>query len=590
MASDSLAREHRVFPGMSISEATALLPTIRLLEYDPQEDLAGLLELAHEAWQFSPIVGLEKLDAQIWAGRSLHQPQAFFLEANGLTHLFDGSESMLLLLNQWLCSKGYVACLAMAPSIGAAWALANYSHRSRATQRLLQQRRQTSHNPNSFPPSIQRQGEGSEFSGSSGLLLSDQVLHSSTVSLGSVVSDPVLDRNNGPISLVTHVDLAMHICPLPIEGLRLNLKTTSTLHQLGIRSIEALLKLPRVGLANRLGETLLQRIDSAYHGQQEVLHELKEQMLCSVEMKLEYPTQQRTTIEEILRRLTQQLCSQLRQHGHGALRITACLQAEQGPAYLLSLGLYRATADADHLLPLLLGQLESEVFQPPRRKYSPLKTSPTTSYRRARNITAVSLTATLTNPLVWKQVELFDTESQQYRNIIARHIDSVASRLGRRQVVAPQLQRHPQPELACQWRPLTGQRLDGQPQSTRRKLTRKQHNSPTPLSEEGARGGNVRESASPSPDDPMRRPLHLYQPPQPISVQSVDTHGILSQFSLERETYVVQEYWGPERIESGWWDAAHHRRDYYRVATDRGPWFWLYRDLQHKGWFLHGVF
>jgi protein ImuB len=88
----------------------------------------------------------------------------------------------------------------------------------------------------------------------------------------------------------------------------------------------------------------------------------------------------------------------------------------------------------------------------------------------------------------------------------------------------------------------------------------------------------------------MRRPLHLYQPPQPISVQSFDTQGIPNQFSLDRERYVVQEHWGPERIESGWWDTAHHRRDYYRVATDRGPWFWLYRDLQQKCWFLHGVF
>ncbi len=153
MASDSLARAHRIYPGMSISEATALLPTVRLLEFDPQEDLAGLLELAYEAWQFSPIVGLEKLDAQIWAGRSQHQPQAFFLEANGLTHLFDGPESMLLMIDDWLCSKGYVACLAMAPSIGSAWALANYGHRTQATQRLLQQRTST---PNSPTPSLSR--------------------------------------------------------------------------------------------------------------------------------------------------------------------------------------------------------------------------------------------------------------------------------------------------------------------------------------------------------------------------------------------------------------------------------------------------
>ncbi len=450
MASNGPARRLRIYPGMSISEATAILPSLRLIDYDPQEDLAGLIELAQAAWQFSPIVGLEKPDAQPWAGRSLHEPQAFFLEADGLTHLFDGSESMLLRLNDWLCSQGYVACLAMAPSPGAAWALANYAHRRR-----IETEPATSDNP-----------------------------------FISIVESPAL--------------LPSHIAGFPIEALRLDIKTVQTLHQLGIRTVEALVRLPRAGLAGRLGETLLQRLDAAYHGRSEVVGHLKADMLCSAEMALEFPTLHRATLEEILRRLVEQLCRQLREHAHGALRVTTCLRPEKGPAHLLSLGLYRATADERHMARLLLGQLEhyfeaehrkpSSSFPRPilmGRKAGGERTSVPTPLSRSSGrgaggegpniqtntplrspITLVELTATLTAPLVWKQTELFDQGDQRHRETMAQSIDMLASRLGRKQVVAPQIQKHPQPELVCRWRPLTGQRHDGSSQSTKRKLPR----------------------------------------------------------------------------------------------------------------------
>jgi protein ImuB len=47
----------------------------------------------------------------------------------------------------------------------------------------------------------------------------------------------------------------------------------------------------------------------------------------------------------------------------------------------------------------------------------------------------------------------------------------------------------------------------------------------------------------------------------------------------------------PERIESGWWDAAGIRRDYH-IATDRrGAKLWIYRELQNPArWYLHGLF
>ncbi len=48
---------------------------------------------------------------------------------------------------------------------------------------------------------------------------------------------------------------------------------------------------------------------------------------------------------------------------------------------------------------------------------------------------------------------------------------------------------------------------------------------------------------------------------------------------------------GPERIESGWWDAQPCRRDYFIVRGRHGSLCWVFRDLAGQGqWYLHGLF
>ncbi len=506
MAADPIARQMGIAPGMSVSEASALVPSVRLLEYDAQEDLQSIIELAEEAWQFSPLVGLESLDEQLWAGRSLHQPQALFLDATGLTDYFGGEATLLSLINHWLTEKGYVGIAAIAQSVGAAWAIANYVHRQQATIRLLSMR------------------------------------------AVSAVEAPI-------VAVPPSIDFKR----LPIEALRLDMKTAHSLHQLGIRSVEALSRLPRAGLANRLGERLLNRLDAVLEGQAEPIRCLKEKVSFSVEQTLEIPTHHRETVEELLRRLTRELCDQLQRHGHGVLRLVCCLRVEQAPAVMVSLGLFRATADREHLFPLLLGAV--------LQKYS----AGSRQSNHRKNITAITLNAMLTGALVWKQTDLFECKASRHRESLARFVDSISGRIGRRQVVASQIQRHPQPELVCQWRPLTGQRTDGLQQSTQRKLPRVS-------------------SVEPSCYDPLRRPLQLWQPPIPLEAKPPQDDGLPSHFFFDGQTHRIVQSCGPERIESGWWQGANQRRDYYRIETDRGAWLWVYRDLKLRTWFLHGVF
>ena len=62
--------------------------------------------------------------------------------------------------------------------------------------------------------------------------------------------------------------------------------------------------------------------------------------------------------------------------------------------------------------------------------------------------------------------------------------------------------------------------------------------------------------------------------------------------SVETQPWVLRD--GPERIESGWWDGADVRRDYFIATTPAGETVWIYRDhrygIDDGEWFLHGLF
>lgn len=66
------------------------------------------------------------------------------------------------------------------------------------------------------------------------------------------------------------------------------------------------------------------------------------------------------------------------------------------------------------------------------------------------------------------------------------------------------------------------------------------------------------------------RPLWLLEKPEPVDEK---TFELLA---------------GPERIESGWWDEAEARRDYFIARRGEASLLWVYRDAGE--WFLHGLF
>jgi len=82
-------------------------------------------------------------------------------------------------------------------------------------------------------------------------------------------------------------------------------------------------------------------------------------------------------------------------------------------------------------------------------------------------------------------------------------------------------------------------------------------------------------------DAPASRAAPPARPPRPAWLLPAPT-------PLRDEARIVS---GPERLESGWWDGADARRDYYVVETAHGRRAWVFAAPgERDGWMLHGWF
>jgi protein ImuB len=112
--------------------------------------------------------------------------------------------------------------------------------------------------------------------------------------------------------------------------------------------------------------------------------------------------------------------------------------------------------------------------------------------------------------------------------------------------------------------------------------------------------------------------LRLLERPEEIHhVMASVPDGPPSRFTWRQCRHTVERVEGPERIALEWWkerptdrlvppkgepDGERQRRearprparDYFRVETEDGQRFWLYRDAFHQGfatrWYMHGFF
>ncbi len=117
-AVDRRAAEAGLIPGHALADARALVPDLELREIDHDWLAASFGDFADWHSNASPIVAVVE---------DIHRYGDLALDIFGVAHLFGGERAMLDTLTGRLRRRGYAVEGAIAPSLGAAWALAHFA-------------------------------------------------------------------------------------------------------------------------------------------------------------------------------------------------------------------------------------------------------------------------------------------------------------------------------------------------------------------------------------------------------------------------------------------------------------------------------
>ncbi|MBL8850516.1 MAG: DNA polymerase Y family protein [Planctomycetaceae bacterium] len=343
------------------------------------------------------------------------------------------------------------------------------------------------------------------------------------------------------------------LLPLPVEALRLSETALEALRAFDIRRVSQLAALPRSSLI-RFGPEIIQRLEQAFGDQPELLEPVHLPQPVRAAFTFEDPPD-RSTLEFVIDELVHKLTEQ-------AKGITGVqVELDCGRSVGFAIGLV-VPAPARHLVELIVTRLER--------------------LELPGELQSVRLTVAAT--MEARQPLLFGGQD------FSRLVDRLCNRLGRERVTRPKLLPEAQPELAVLWEAVTSPDIQNLSENrvgvagagaTRRpgERTPGLPFGPAPAIRLvcSSRSGSQSVAVTKLP-----RPLWLLKP-EPIHVEW-DTRIV-----RRREVYVIVGYWGPERIETGWWRHSDIRRDYFQVETDHGR-FWLFRRVREEDWFLHGEF
>jgi protein ImuB len=327
---------------------------------------------------------------------------------------------------------------------------------------------------------------------------------------------------------------------LPIAALHLRDGIVVLLSRLGVARIGQLAALPRSQVAERLGADVFARLDQAYGRAAEVIEPYHARPEATASCSFEYPLERSEAVAAALDVLLLRLQTTLEKQQRGTRLLECALYQEGAGPLRFECGLSRPLRAADYLGKLLRSCLEQVRLTAP--------------------IGGICLRATVIERIPEGQGELFDQEGKADQAAFSQLLDNLAARLGKEAVVAARFVSDPQPELAC-------------------------HFESALESERGT-------SAPPARDRYVfrHRPLRLFPRPVPVEVVALVPEERPLRFRHAGADHVVLHCQGPERIETGWWRGEDIQRDYFRVETTEGTYWWIFRRLDNGRWFLHGCF
>ena len=382
--------------GMLLADATALVPDLCVHEVDRAADTEALKKLALFATRFSPLTGLETpLDEK-------EGSRALLLDITGCSQVFGGEENMLRQARQALAKKNFRSRAAIAPTIGACWALAHY--------------------------------------GANGTILEDIL--------------PAAGADIDPAQ--PHVAPALTGLPLP--ALRLEPDALTWLSKLGLYRIGDVLKQPRATLPSRFGAHIIERVDQLLGSAPEILPLLRPPPEFHAARAFEYAIKNLEPLYVVIENLVEKLCAELRQRCRGARELECWLYHEVAEPIAVDVTLLKGSAAPKHLFQLLRTQLENlqirgGFMRKKERSSKRSRHSGITIHREGgeieahEGVIAVALRINASEPLDAEQLALFH-HALRAPDDLAMTLDRLSMRLGPQAVARVELLEDPQPEDA----------------------------------------------------------------------------------------------------------------------------------------------
>jgi protein ImuB len=373
-------------------------------------------------------------------------------------------------------------------------------------------------------------------------------------------------------------ELEAKLAPLHVSALRLEADTVRTLERLGLKTIGALIGMPRLALARRFrgAEDVVDALDRALGRRQEPLTAAPSDPLPRAALRLEEPATHAEAASQALERLIPALVKQLEQRRLGARRLSLTGYRVDGSIGQASVATAIPSREPKHLQRLL--EEQAAALDP------------------GFGFDAFALTAEWTEELGAAQDSLVEEPSGTGE--LARLVDRLTVKLGSDAVRRPKAQESHLPERASGWVAAIGSSLPAK-LAGRGTIPRRGNGGGV-----GAKPLHHSTSSSGSPPQPaareeLKRPQRLLDRPEAIDVIYATPEGMPRRFVWRRAVHDIARAEGPERIAPEWWrsPSSARLRDYYRVEDRQGRRYWIYREGLvgdgrggAPGWFIHGLF
>jgi protein ImuB len=356
---------------------------------------------------------------------------------------------------------------------------------------------------------------------------------------------------------------------LHVSALRLDPDTVRTLKRLGLKTIGALIGVPRLALTRRFrgAEDVVDALDRALGRKPEPLTAAPTDPPPRALLKLEEPATHPEAASQALERLIPELVRQLQERHLGARRLSLMGYRVDGSVGVASVATAIPSREPKHLQRLLAGVMESGAA----------------ALNPEFGFDAFALTADWTEELGAAQDSLVEEPSGT--RDLARLVDRLTVKLGPRRVRRPQPEESHLPERASGWvSAISSPAFAGDvARAARRRGPSTSYAGPPPFEIEGRKV----------------RPQRLLDRPEAIDVIYATPEGMPRRFVWRRAVHDIRRAEGPERIAPEWWrqPSSARLRDYYRIEDGEGRRYWIYREGLigdgrggAPGWFIHGLF